>query len=67
MRLPTKQEYMQRSPQASVMYNKYSEPKYKCEHYEGSMRKRLDIILTSLPPKFQYECDTCNNVEYLDF
>lgn len=68
--LPSKQKYIH----DNLMYinsitniGEYSEPKYKCPCCGGNMRKRLDIILTSLPPKFQYECDTCDNVEYLNF
>ena len=38
----------------------WSEPKYKCPKCEeGGMRKNLMLVLTSIPPQYQYRCDKC--------
>ena len=45
----------------------YSEPKYKCEKCGGNVRKRLDIVCASNPPKYVYICEKCGNIDYLNF
>lgn len=54
----TREEYIQNNQSIYVNNDKYSEPKYTCE-CGGNVRKRLDIVLASYPPKYQYECDKC--------
>lgn len=53
--------------QVSGMMQDYSEPKYKCPKCGGNVRKNLTIVLTSYPPKFRYECDNCNHIDYHEF
>lgn len=62
----TREEYIQNNQPIYVNYNKFSEPKYTCE-CGGNVRKRLDIVLASYPPKYQYICDKCGKVEYFEF
>lgn len=63
----TREEYIQNNQESMFRNNNiYSEIKYTCE-CGGNVRKRLDIVLTSYPPKYQYECDKCSKVEYFEF
>lgn len=65
----TKKEYINQN--SVLFFNNYpkewSEPKYQCEKCGGNMRKNLMMVLDSYPPKYQYECDTCGHVDYLNF
>lgn len=65
----TKEEYItQNQAERYFFTEQYSEPKYDCPKCEnGHMRKNLMMVLTSYPPMFQYECDTCGHVDYLNF
>ena len=45
----------------------WSEPKCKCPKCNGNMRKNIWKVLTSYPVKYEYRCDTCDHVEYLEF
>lgn len=65
----TKEEYITQNQTNNYLFTEqYSEPKYDCpECGDGHMRKNLMIVLASYPPKYQYECDTCGHVDYLDF
>ncbi len=65
----TKEEYISLHKTNDVLFSKkYSKPKYDCpECKNGHMRKNLLIVLTSNPPMFQYECDTCGHIDYLNF
>ena len=67
--IKTKKEYISehRNLIRGINTCNYSEVKYKCDKCGGNMRKRNDIVLASNPPKYQYECDTCNNVDYLEY
>ena len=66
--LLSKDEFVSRN---STVYNvfdsEWSEPKYKCEKCGGNVRKNLKIILPTMPPKYEYVCDNCGNVDYLSF
>ena len=53
--------------QVSGMIQDFSEPKYKCPKCGGSVRKNLTMVLTSLPPKYRYECDQCDYVDFHEF
>ena len=60
--LPTLEEFTKDIPHTEVFNTATkSEPKYICPDCGGDVRKRLDIrldiILTSYPPKYRYECD----------
>lgn len=66
--LPSKDEFVSMNSKVyNVLNNTWSEPKYKCEKCDGNVRKNLKIILASLPPKYEYVCDNCGNVDYLPF
>lgn len=66
--LPSKDEFVSMNSEVyNVLNNVWSEPKYKCEKRGGNVRKNLKIILASLPPKYEYVCDNCGNVDYLPF
>ena len=53
--------------QVSGMLQDYSEPKYKCPKCGGNVRKNLTMVLTSIPPKYRYECDKCDHVDFHKF
>lgn len=60
--LPSEEEFINANQPSVLMFqmNKWSEPKYKCPKCnEGGMRKEEDIIYTSNPPCYRYECDHC--------
>lgn len=65
----TKKEYINQNP--FLFFDNYpkkwSEPKYQCEKCGGNMRKNEMIVCASYPPKYQYECNTCGHIDYLDF
>lgn len=65
----TKEEYiMQNQAEQYFFAKQYSEPKYDCPKCDSShMRKNLMMVLASNPPKYQYECDICGHVDYLNF
>lgn len=64
----TKEEYiLTRQGNDNLFTKKYSEPKYECPRCGGNVRKNLLIILASNPPMFQYECDNCDYIDYLNF
>lgn len=70
----TKEEYLNFKREYNPWLNLYlyskdqwSEPKYQCEKCGGNMRKNETIILPSNPPKFEYQCDKCKNIDYLNF
>jgi len=49
------------------MQVEFSEPKYKCPKCGGNVRKNLTMVLTSYPPKYRYECDNCDHVDFHEF
>lgn len=66
--LPTLEEFVKDHPHIEVV-NKAtkSEPKYICPECGGNVRKRLDLVLTSNPVKYRYECDNNPNCTYVAF
>lgn len=68
--LPSAKEYAARDQDYQKNYfdwsiRKWSEPKYICPKCkEGGMCRDETMILTSIPPKHQYECNKCHHVEY---
>ena len=57
-KLPTLEEFTKDTPHTEVFNTATkSEPKYICPDCGDNVRKRLDITLTSNPPKYRYECD----------
>lgn len=44
---------------------KFRCPSIKCSN--GIMRKKITRTITSYPVKYEYSCDKCGHVEYLDF
>lgn len=65
----TKEEYIKANQIDYYFFaEQHSEPKYDCPKCKnGKMRKNLSIVLTSYPPKYLYECDNCDHVDYLTF
>lgn len=50
------------------VFSTLSKPKFECPKCKvGGMCKRLDIVLTSYPAQYQYECNKCGHVEYLPY
>jgi len=64
----TKEEYIKNNS-CVIDYNgsEWSEPKYNCPNCGGNMRKNMRIVLPSFPPKYEYQCDKCSHVDYLQF
>lgn len=63
--LPSAEEYRDMAEKSAFYFQEqWSEPKYRCPKCGGGMRKDLTKVLTSLPPKYEYECDKCGHVEY---
>lgn len=45
----------------------WSEPKFDCpECGGGGMCKNNMVVLTSIPPQYEYRCNKCGHVEYLE-
>lgn len=65
----TKEEYIKQNQTGLYFFTEqYSEPQYDCPKCKnGHMRKNLMMVLCSNPPKYQYECDSCGYVDYLNF
>lgn len=42
----------------------WSEPKYICPKCGGGMCRNNMIVLTTCPPKYEYKCNKCGNLEY---
>lgn len=43
-----------------VLHGTYSKPKFECPKCKvGGMCKRLDVVLTTYPVQFCYECNNC--------
>lgn len=65
----TREEYIESLKQKNTDSYGRSEPKYKCPHCGGNVRKLIDrcVCLASYPSKEQYlyECDDCNYNEYI--
>lgn len=63
-KLPTSKEYRNSITIPEILLNKWSEPKYQCPNCGGGMCKNLMITLTSYPPQYEYQCDSCGFIEY---
>lgn len=64
----TREEYIKANRKKCFTIWQYSEPKYECPRCQhGKMRKNLSMVLCSSPPMYQYECDSCGYVDFLDF
>lgn len=44
---------------ANLADSNYEQTNIKCPKCEQNLYKRVDVILTSYPPKYRYECKTC--------
>ena len=62
--LPTFDEYAAGEPYDFFM-QQWSEPKCQCPECHYPMRRRNDMILTSFPPMYEYQCIHCQHIEYL--
>lgn len=62
--LPTADEYRESIGFPYYYQSEWSEPKYICPKCGGGMCKHENIILTSNPPQYEYQCNKCGNVEY---
>ena len=67
--LASKEEYIaQNSPKSVLLGNgRWSKPKYQCPECGGNVRKNLMVVLTSYPPSYEYQCESCGHIDYLDF
>lgn len=62
--LPSSEEYARIHQPVFYEQREWSEPKYKCPKCGGGMCRNEMVVLTSNPPKFEYRCNKCGNVEY---
>lgn len=62
--LPTADEYRESIGFPYYYQREWSEPKYICPKCGGGMCKHENIILTSNPPQYEYQCNKCSYVEY---
>ena len=67
--MKTREEYIKSLEQTKTDLYGRSEPKYKCPHCGGNVRKVLYnyVCLATYPSKEQYlyECEDCNYNEYV--
>ena len=63
--LPTSEEYKE-SMESMFKYDffEWSEPKYQCSECGGGMCRNEMVVCASYPPKYEYRCNKCGNVEY---
>lgn len=63
--LPTAEEYRDfiGHPYASSP-REWSEPKYICPKCGGGMCRHESIVYASNPPRYEYKCNKCGNIEY---
>lgn len=54
--LPTFEEYRDKVTQ---LPQTLSEPKFKCPHCGGNVRKDISVSYMTYPPKYTYKCDNC--------
>lgn len=62
--LPSSDEYARMHQPNFYWQREWSEPKYKCPECGGGMCRNEMVVLTSNPPKYEYRCNKCGNVEY---
>lgn len=64
----TREEYIEANQVKYFIVGQRSKPKYDCPRCQhGKMRKNLSMVLCSNPPMYQYKCDSCGYVDFLDF
>lgn len=64
-RLPTAGEYSEAAQKSAFQFtSQWSEPKYQCPNCGGGMCKNMMVVLTSYPPKYEYQCDKCGYIDY---
>lgn len=62
--LPTADEYRESIGFPYYFQREWSEPKYACPACGGGMCRNETVVLTSNPPKYEYQCNKCGHVEY---
>lgn len=63
--LPTAEEYREAAQKSAFQFtSQWFEPMYQCPKCDGGMCKNLMVILTTYPPKYEYQCDKCGHKEY---
>ena len=62
--LPTADEYRKAIGVPYSYHREWSEPKYICPKCGGGMCRNETMVFTSNPPKYEYQCNKCGNVEY---
>ena len=63
--LPTAKEYREAAEKTAFQFTaQWSEPKYQCPKCGGGMCRNEMVVLTSYPPKYEYQCDKCGYVDY---
>ena len=65
--LSKEEDIAQHNPIGNVFNNMWSEPKYKCQKCGGDVRKNQRYVLASFPPRYEYQCDKCGCIDYLEF
>jgi len=43
-----------------ILYKNREKTQIECPNCGDYLWRRTDVVLTSYPPQYQYECDTCN-------
>lgn len=65
-RLPSKEKYLEgvsANNQVLTAYNLWSPALYACDLCGGDVRRLNNTAYMSIPPKYKYRCDQCNNEE----
>ena len=62
--LPTADEYRKSIGDPYYYQREWSETKYVCPVCGGGMCRHETVVLTSIPPQYEYQCNKCGHVEY---
>lgn len=63
--LPTAKEYRETAQKSAFQFTtQWSEPKYQCPECGGGMCKNLMVVLSTYPPKYEYQCGKCGYIDY---
>lgn len=66
--LPSLEEYENmNNVNIEDIVKQWSKPKFKCPKCGGGMCKNEMVTLTSYPASYEYSCNKCGHIEYLDF
>lgn len=63
--LPSAKEFREAAEKSAFQFTaQWSEPKYQCPKCDGGMCRNEMKVLTSYPPKYEYQCNKCGHIEY---